>query len=99
MRGIGLSIGSPHSSRSGAARLVSYPRIFARHPVKKHSGLMAHAGVFLLELQEDRDLCLDCNCERDVVGNARRVYQEGLMSLTSVPNRGEMYSQSLKRVA
>jgi hypothetical protein len=55
MRGIGLSIGSPHSSASGAAPLVSYPRIFARLPAKKHSGLMAHAGAFRLELRQHRD--------------------------------------------
>ena len=60
MRGIGLSIGSPHSSRSGAAPLVSCPQIFARHPAKQHSGLMAHAGVFRPELRQHRDLCLDC---------------------------------------
>ena len=55
MRGIGLSIGSPHSGSSGAAPLVSYPRIFARLPAKKHSGLMAHAGAFRLELRQHRD--------------------------------------------
>jgi hypothetical protein len=55
-----------------APRLSSVTHIsLPRHPVKKHSGLMAHAGVFPLELQEHRDLCLDCNYECDLAGNGR----------------------------
>jgi hypothetical protein len=41
---------------------------------KNIRGLMAHAGVFRLELRQHRDLCLDCNCERGVAGNASHVY-------------------------